>query len=244
MTFEFSIQAWSAYADGLDTQAGWQAWAARPVLPTGQQPPELTELPVMARRRLGLIGRMAAQVGFWCQEQAGRMPVVMVSRYGEAERSIGLLREQAMGNALSPTAFGLSVHNAIGAQYSIARADRGNYVALAGGGASVVGGVVEALGLLSDGADAVLLVCYDAPLPDDYAAFADEPAGRYAWAWVMVPPQQADGAHFSLRPVGAADAAADAGLPYGLDVLRFILSGDELLRRGADGCAWEWRRHA
>lgn len=245
MTFEFTIRTWSAYADGLDSQTSWRAWAEQPVLPAGAQAPELNELPVPARRRLGLLGRMVAQVGFWCQQASGGMPVVMASRYGEAERSLALLREQADGNPLSPTAFGLSVHNAIGAQYSIARGDRGNYLALAGGAGSVVGGVVEALGLLADGADAVMLVCYEAPLPGEYAAFTDEPACHYAWAWVLSKPGPSDTARFSLRPLQgdpSADSAAVA-MPYGLDVLRFMLSGDALMRRTVDGAAWEWRRH-
>lgn len=202
MTFEFSIRTWSAYANDLDSEAGWRAWAERPDLPVGARAPDLTELPVPARRRLGLLGRMVAQVGYGCQGVAGGMPVVLVSRYGEAERSLALLREQADGNPLSPTAFGLSVHNAIGAQYSIARGDQGNYLALAGGAGSVVGGVVEALGLLADGADAVMLVCYEAPLPGDYAAFTDEPACHYAWAWVLSAP---GGVRYgSLQPAAAA----------------------------------------
>ena len=44
-----------------------------------------------------------------------------------------------------------------------------------------------------------------------------------------------------------ANAQADSGtslLPHGLDVLRFLLSGDGELNHHADGIAWTWRRRA
>lgn len=248
MTFDFSIRAWSAYATGLTSRTDWLTWTTQPALPAGEPTPELAELPASRRRRLGPLGRMAAQVGFWCQEVAGDMPVVFVSRYGEAERSLALLLEQAAGNSLSPTAFGLSVHNAIGAQYSIARADRGNYLALSGGAGSALHGVFEALSLLADGADAVMVICYDAPLPGAYAVFADEPVCHYAWAWVVCKPPllPTPGVRYRIEPgaLGPLSATSSpAVLPYGLDVLRFVLSDDASMKRAVDGCAWEWQRH-
>lgn len=244
MAFEFAIRAWSAYADGLDSRARWLEWAAGPVLPTGDSPPALAELAPAARRRLGTLGRMAVQVGYWCQESAGAMPVVLASRYGEAARSLELMHELAGGNPLSPTAFGLSVHNGIGAQYSIARGDRGSYLSVAGGAESAAAGVMEAVALLADGADSVLVVCYDAPLPGPYAAYADEPGCHYAWAWVLERPGRTGCEWFSLEAVEAQHDEDGRAWPFGLDVLRFVLSGDVSMRRAAGGQVWQWLRHA
>jgi hypothetical protein len=61
--------------------------------------------------------------------------------------------------------FGLAVHNASAGLFSIARADRANHIALAAGPATIEHAVIEACGLLADGAPMVLLVACDAPLP-------------------------------------------------------------------------------
>ncbi len=201
----------------------------------------------MERRRLSLLGKTALQAAYWCAEGLADAPVVMASRYGDAGRSLALLAEQARDQPLSPTAFGLSVHNAIGALYSISRADRGNHVSVSAGAASAAAAVVEAVALLHDGADDVLIVCYDAPLPEPYAAFDDAAACRYAWAWRVALPQAGDQCRFELSVeacTASQPVSAQHRLPFGLDVLRFMLSGDPELRRDDDDRVWTWRRHA
>jgi hypothetical protein len=248
VNLDFVITDWAACAAGLRAQADWKAWAAEPHLPTGDDPPELREMPAMARRRLSTLGRTAVQAAWWCQgAAAGGMPVVLASRYGDAARSLELLAELAREQALSPTAFGLSVHNAIGAQYSIARGDRCNYLSIAAGAASAAAAVVEAAGLLADGADEVMVVNYDAALPDDYACFEDEPACCYAWAWRLAradseSPRERLQLSTARAPRGDV-AARHAELPFGLDVLRFFVAGDKQLHRCADGRQWTWQRH-
>jgi len=170
----------------------------------------------------------------------------MVSRYGDAERSIALLHDLAQAIPISPTSFGLSVHNAIAAQYSIARVDRSNYISLAAGTAGAAAAVVEASGLLHDGADQVLVVCYDAPLPGDYAAFSDRNSCSYAWAWQISLPARKKGLHFTLsaeKAVNTCETPDLEHLPFDLDVMRFVLSKDASLRRSTQGCNWTWHRH-
>ena len=245
MNLEFSINAWAAYAPGLSTPAQWQAWAAQPSLPVGDGQPELTEMPAMMRRRLGPLGRTAAQVAYAVHDGRLGLPVVLGSRYGDAARSLDLLADLARGDAISPTSFGLSVHNAIGAMYSIARGDRANYLAVAAGAGSACACLVEAAGLLADGAPEVLVICYEAPLPGAYAGFQDEPGVLYGWAW-RVGPAVAGQVRYSLEagPAGAGSSAASVpALPVALDALRFFLAGDAELHRDVDGTAWTWRRH-
>ena len=202
----------------------------------------------MQRRRIERLGRMAIQTACWCQraEEHG-VPMVFASRHGDVARSMELLEALAAEQPPSPTTFGLSVHNAIAALYSILRRQRGNYIALAGGMATVETACVEAAALLADGAPEVMLVVYDAPLPAIYAGFPDEPDAGFAWCWRLAP---ADGAAPTLRlgwgsegVAGETDAEA-SHLPHGLDVLRFLLSGDPSLRWISDGMAWQWRRDA
>ncbi|HSV34479.1 MAG TPA: beta-ketoacyl synthase chain length factor [Ramlibacter sp.] len=243
MEIEFAIKGWAAWAPGLATPSHWLQWASAPRLPVGDEQPAVAQMPAMLRRRLGPLGRMAAQVAYDCQGDEGA-PVVLASRYGDATRSLALLRSHALGEGCSPADFALSVHNAIGAMYSIARRDTANFSSVAAGPASAAAALVEAAGLLIEGAPEVLVVCYDAPLPGEYAAFQTEPAASYAWAW-RVGPRSAGQPWLGLSWRAANDGRADAipSLPFGLDVLRFALSADDALERRCEGARWSWSRH-
>jgi hypothetical protein len=145
--------------------------------------------------------------------------------------------------ALSPTSFGLSVHNAAAGLFSIARGDHANHVALAAGPSSVEHAVIEACGLLADGAPMALLVVYDCPLPTVYAAFDTGHGQAHAWAWLMQP--AGDNAVSLTWSAATPPDEPDAGkTPRSLDILRFQLRGDRELQRVSDGRLWRWERHA
>ena len=240
---EFRVTQWAAWAPGLETHAAWQAWAQTPVLPTGDAMPALPEVPAMQRRRIDRLGRMAVQVAYWCAqaEEAG-VPLVFASRHGDVKRSLELLQQQAQGEPMSPTQFGLSVHNAIAALYSIVRGQRGNYLALAAGKATAAAALIEAAGLLADGAPEVLVVVYDACLPAAYASFVDEAQADHAWCWRVR--MDGEGTRVSLAWQPAMDAAGTVSpLPANLDVLRFFLAGAAACTQGTDGLRWHWQRH-
>ena len=239
----FSIKEWAAWAPGLVDHDAWRAWAAAPWLPAGDDMPALAEVPAMQRRRIERLGRMAIQTACWCQQaQDSGMPLVFASRHGDVARSMELLESLAAEQPPSPTTFGLSVHNAIAALYSILRRERGNYIALAGGMATVEAACVEAAGLLADGAPEVLLVVYDAPLPAVYADFADEPDAGFAWCWRLAAADAGSPVYrLAWEPDRPGPDAATV-LPHGLEVLRFFLSGEPELRLAGEGSVWRWRR--
>ncbi|MBI2769152.1 MAG: beta-ketoacyl synthase chain length factor [Burkholderiales bacterium] len=244
MEIEFAISAWAGYAPSLTSPLEWAQWAAQPCLPQGDAQAAVSEMPAMLRRRLGPLGRLASQAAYTCQQSTTGTPVIFASRYGDAERSLKLLRDFAVGETVSPTDFALSVHNAVGALYSIARHDGSNFSSVAAGPATAAAALVEASALLEDGAREVLVVCYDAPLPGAYGAFADEPQAPYAWAWRVVRPS-AGAAGFRLSCTRSEDPAVNdaAILPFGLDVMRFAVSSDRQLVRAAQGTLWTWRRN-
>jgi hypothetical protein len=239
----FSIIAHSAWAPGIDTPAAWAAWAQSPtrLAMGGGADPGLKAMPAMLRRRAGFLGKMALEVAYACLDGRTNVPTVFCSRHGEVGRAVDLLGELAKGEALSPTAFGLAVHNASAGLFSIARADRANHIALAGADATVEHGVVEACGLLAEGAAMVLLVVYDCPLPAPLAHFEDCDEQPFAWAWLMTAPA-ADALSLCLEPA-SAPAAAQA-TPSALDVLRFQLRGDARHERVCRAQRWTWTRDA
>ncbi|WP_026802609.1 beta-ketoacyl synthase chain length factor [Arenimonas oryziterrae] len=241
----FLLKDWHAFAPGLTDRQAWLDWARQPHLPKGEDTPALAEMPAMQRRRVENLGRMALQVAYWCQVSVDTaVPLVFASRHGDLSRTYEMLDALARDEALSPTNFGLSTHNAIAAQYSIARKLTGNYSAVSAGAASAEAAVIEALGLLSDGAEEVLIAMYDGCPPDAYAPYADEPAADYAWA-LRIAAAQAGDAGFSLDGDGTdADGQAPTGLPHGLEVLRFLLSDDAAMEFHASGRCWRWQRHA
>ncbi|MCK9684302.1 beta-ketoacyl synthase chain length factor [Scleromatobacter humisilvae] len=249
MSLSFVIESWAACAPGVDTPQRWSQWAAAPWLPEGEPQVALAAVAPMLRRRFAPLGRLAAQAAI---DLAGAVtlpedadpddnPTVYASRYGETGRCLELLADQARGDALSPTAFGLSVHNAIGAMIALTRGDRRNSSAIAAGRATAAAGVVEAMALLDDGARSASLIVYDSPLPAGYASFEDEPSAHFAWAWQLRRPRAGERAlHLDWQAAGGDAGAMPPQLPASLQALWFGLSDAPELVQQVDGrrCVW------
>ncbi|HEY0062573.1 MAG TPA: beta-ketoacyl synthase chain length factor [Telluria sp.] len=239
---KFSIAAHSAWAPGITTPQEWDRWTETPTRIGAGPDPAVLAMPAMLRRRAGFLGKMALEVAYDCLAGRTDVPTVFCSRHGEVSRAVELLGALARGEALSPTAFGLAVHNASAGLLSIARVDRANHIALAAGQATIEHGVVEACALLADGAPAVLLVAYDAPLPDVLSQFEDCDEQPFAWAWLMTAPDQ-DVISLALAPAAAPVVAAPPGLrPPGLDVLHFQRSGAASYEHVTGAQRWRWSR--
>ncbi len=236
MSNRFAIDGWAAWAPGLADQSAWQRWLAQPTSITASGKPLLEEMPAMMRRRVEQLGRAALQAAYWCQGSEGGEPVIFASRYGDIRRSVDMLQSLARQESLSPTSFSLSVHNAIGALYSIAREDTGNYIALAAGAATVPMAFIEAQGLLADGAPSVLLVVYDEPLPPVYLKYATHQEFPRAWA-CRIARASAHGVSLHRADVPAPSATE---LPPDLAILHFLTSEQAALQQGD----WVWSRHA
>lgn len=237
----FSILGHAAWAPGLATDEAWAAWAAAPHPIPHEGEPGVRAMPAMQRRRLGQLGKMALDVAYGALGERTGVPTVFCSRHGETARAIALLDDLAQGAPLSPTAFGMSVHNANAGMFSIARGDRANHIALAAGTGTLEHAVIEACGLLADGEPAVLLVAADCPLPDVFAGFADRVEEPHAFAWLMAP-AGTEGAALSLAWEGTTEDEPAGGLPGTLDVLRFFAGGAALLERVAGRRRWRWSR--
>lgn len=237
----FVIDDWAAWASGLNSQDGWQPWPE--ALPADDESmPALTQMPAMMRRRLDRMGRMALHVAYDCHRDDA--PIIFCSRHGDLTRSLSLLRELAESGSVSPTSFSLSVHNAIAALFSIARGDTSSYSAVAAGPDSVEAAFVEALGLLADGAPAVLIVCYEDRAEPPYDNFPEACQTAHAWA-CRIRPAPADGPGLSLtcRHNDQQMNITRSNLPGGLEALRFLVSNDSQHEHCTGSRIWQWQRH-
>lgn len=235
----FSIAAHCAWAPGVETPEAWRTWAEAPFKILGDAEPGVRQMPPMLRRRAGFLGKMALEVAYQCLDGRIGVPTVFCSRHGDVSRAVNLLTELAQDGPLSPTGFGLAVHNANAGLFSIARADQANHLALAAGASTVEHAVIEACSLLDDGVPEVLLVVYDNCLPTLFEEFEDCAEQPHAWAWLM---QSAgsDSIHLSWSVAPKESQIMQNSLPGSLDVLRFFLMREQTLQRIADGRSWTW----
>ncbi len=246
----FSIVSHAAWAPGISTPEAWIAWAAAPFPIVGDDEPGVRAMAPMLRRRAGALGKMALEVAYQCLDGRSAIPTVFCSRHGEAARAIALLSDLVNGEGVSPTGFGLAVHNASAGLFSIARADQANHLALAAGPSTVEHAVIEACSLLADGEPMVLLVAYDHSLPALLSHFEDCAEQPHAWAWLITKPG-ADPLHLSWSAAAPAACAAQSldvqaadVQPASLEVLRFQLSGARAYERVCGRQRWQWRRDA
>lgn len=242
MGIELDWHGWSAWAPGLESSADWQVWAQHPQLPVGDAVAAAAQVPPMLRRRLDPLGRAALQVAAEVMGEVEPGISVFVSRRGDSQRSLDLLQSLTDAGGLSPTGFGLSVHNAIAAQHSMWRQQRHAYTALAAGREGVENALVEIAAQLADQPEAVaLLVVYEGPVPAPYQAYRDEPDASYAWALRLSAPRRG-GRRLKLdwQDAASAEPAADEPLPAALTVLAQLLAGAPSWSRQVDARQWLW----
>lgn len=243
----FCIDQYRAWAPTLDTPEAWQAWARAPVrLPDNNEQPSCDFLPAMQRRRLSRLARMTMHVAWPLCGEHEQLPFVFASRHGETPRTFALLGEVADAQPLSPTQFGLSVHNAIAGQWSILRGQHGESVAIAGEADTFEHAMVEVAALLGDGAPSVLMVIAEERPPAAYDGWIEDVPFSYALA-LKVRGIDSDrstpaGEHWRLRLESNEGTSAVAAWPHALAFVRALHTGDSTLEHAWKTRRWIWQR--
>ncbi|MGD8176190.1 beta-ketoacyl synthase chain length factor [Marinimicrobium sp. ARAG 43.8] len=192
----------AAWAPGLTREQEWRAWAAAPTAVLGDDKPKPAAVPAMLRRRLTRWSRMALEVATSVDEWiTADTPVIFSSRHGDTHCTEALLRSLADGEALSPTAFSLSVHNAAVGVYTIVRKITAPSLAIAAGRATLPQAWLEAQSWLLTGTPEVLLVHVDEPLSAFYQPYEDESEMPAAVAMVLQARPSENAMRTSLRVV-------------------------------------------
>lgn len=240
MKLAYSLIDWHAIAPGHSTAEEWQCWAKGTTMLDATQPLAKPQfLPMMTARRLSTGSRAAVECGLALLARQNVEAIVFSSRHGELERNLRILTALAEQQALSPTDFTMSVHNAAVGSLTIAARQPLVSTSVAAGIDSFQQGLIEVTALHQAGYQQVLLVDFDGAVPDYYRPWLpeiDRFNAPYALALLLRP-----GEAWRCTAQAAKPEAAD--LPQSLQLLRAMLN--EALHFSVPGerHLWNWECH-
>lgn len=249
-SFTLSVVDWSATSPGLYTKQDWLKWQlGDPLLDTNvdteRNKPKLPEIPAMLRRRLSHMGKSALASAYDILHDFDKPHAsVFCSQHGEVLHTVGLLRELAEQQPLSPTAFSLSVHNAIGGIHSIARNITGNITAISAGPDSICAALLEAYALLQEHNEYehVLCVVYDNPLPEIYDLKQQIPDQPFAAAFIVAKENASDSSLKINVELQQNPTAIETSQPA-FSFINFLATPTQnQLTIGHDHRLWQWRK--
>ncbi|MFM0510486.1 beta-ketoacyl synthase chain length factor [Paraburkholderia sp. RL17-373-BIF-A] len=152
--------------------ARWSSWPA-----AASAAPDIGFIEPIVRRRLSTLSRVALKVAHDCVAKDA-VRVVFASRHGELRRTTDILRAISAGEPVSPTAFSLSVLNAMTGIFGIARSDRSAASAISAGAETLGYALLEAHAQYATQPDSPLLLVYaDEPADPAYGTIEDEVQG-------------------------------------------------------------------
>lgn len=220
----------------------WKAWS--PINIDDQ--PDVSIIPPLLRRRLSSLARMAVSVIMPLADQYGAMPLVYVSRHGDLSRTLGLLEDIAKGEPVSPTAFGLSVHNATSGLFSIHQGLTKNITAISCGSEDLVPALLESLGQCTSDEPNILCVFCDEPPPAIYADQSNQPEQPFAVAMVISRENISVGNGWKLEALASrpeAKAAAQTNnLAQPLQLLSLLKGDIKSQSFTCNGASWQLSR--
>jgi hypothetical protein len=199
----------------------------------------------MQRRRMTHFSKMVLHSAHQVtqQHQHDNLAAVFSSRHGDLHKTANLLIDIVNKQELSPTGFGLSVHNAAAGLFSIINNNTSGMNAIAAGAESFICAVIEAYVRLCDSDEQMMLVVHaDEVLPEVYSQFADEQQVTHAIA-VLIRLAKADEPHFSLKKV-LTPVAHNSDLPLSLQCAQALHNQDScLLTHPTINSHWQLNYH-
>ena len=171
---KISIKNCVAWCGNLRTTQNWQDWAQGSFqYEDADELPSLKQIPAMQRRRLSRFAKLTMHcVLEVLADEDNEIHCVFSSRHGDLHKTSKLIEDVAATNDLSPTHFGLSVHNAVAGLYSIFANNKQAMTAISAGEDSLLMALVDAYAKLeSQNLDQILVVYTDEVVPDKYQAY-------------------------------------------------------------------------
>lgn len=237
---DFVLRDWSAWAPGMNCMDDWKQWhAGSRTIQKDDKAIVSDAVPKMLQRRLSPLARAVFNAADKCLEPGKPLPTVFSSAHGEVCNSLEMLKTIQAGDEISPTAFSLSVHNAIAGLFSIAYANSLESTVIAPGLEGIAPAFIEALGILQEGAEEALLVLYDEPIADFYPISPFNLNAEFPCALALRIALSGDG--LPLRFSRSSESRDDGEHPVQLlTFLRFLLAEEQSLSLGNQGHSWRW----
>jgi len=238
----FVIRNWSAWAPGLTCREDWQHWHDHQAFVEAEKAAIPAQVPKILQRRLSPLARAVFNAADSCIDSEKSLPIIFSSAHGEVNKSLAMLKSMQKGEEVSPTAFSLSVHNAISGLFSMAYGNHQEITVIAPGQDGIAPAFIEALGLLQEGhADEVLIVLYDEPLSDFYPSlpFALNAPAICALALKV----SLTGSGLALQ-FNNSSAHRDDG-EHALQIfsfIKFLVADKQTLALGNHRHSWEWHK--
>lgn len=168
------IEKCSAWCGNLRTKEHWLQWALGNIdYQSDDDLPALKQIPAMQRRRLSRFAKLTMQcVLDVIANETDDLPCVFASRHGDLHKTSKLIEDVAQKNDLSPTHFGLSVHNAVAGLYSIFAKNKQPMTATSAGEDSFLMAIIDGYAKLeSQQLNKILIVYTDEIVPEKYSPY-------------------------------------------------------------------------
>jgi len=223
----------------------WSVWPERKVTGDGEgisQNDILAAVPKMLKRRFSPLAKIVYSAASLCLDDNKLIPTVFSSSHGELAKSFHMMEMIEAGEDISPTAFSLSVHNAIAGLFSMAYKNRLQTAVVAPGEEGVAPAFIEALGLLQEGAEEVLIVFYDEPVVEFYPIKPYLLSSDYSCAVALRIARQ--GAGMAMQMSNSAVIGDDGEQPLQLPRLIEFLAADNKadLMLKTPRQSWCWKK--
>lgn len=200
---EIHIEKCSAWCGNLRTSQDWQQWSLGDMTYQDENDlPSLKEIPAMQRRRLSKFAKLTMQcvLDVVADEQAD-LPCVFSSRHGDLHKTSKLIEDVAQKSDLSPTHFGLSVHNAVAGLYSIFSNNKQPMTAISAGEDSLLMALVDGYAKLeSQQLDKILVVYTDEVVPEKYSSYVSDSEKTISVALILTRQKSEYGLALNFKP--------------------------------------------
>lgn len=215
--------------------ARWSVWQEND---GAKRLPDVSFVESALRRRLGFLAKMFLHVANDCAGGFPNVRLVYASRHGDLTKTTAMLVDLADGQILSPTAFSMSVPNAVTGVYSISKQDRSPSTAVSAAESSFGFGLLEACLQLSASPDTPVLFVYaDEPAPAIYEIASGDVFAPHAIGLLLI-----NGAKSEIACKMECTDTALGVTPQSHAFLRCIGDGETAVWHG-EGRTWSWSWH-
>ena len=245
LSLEFTIKQCVAWGGGLSSSQDWKNFAlGEKSLSNLQELPALKQIPAMQRRRLSPFAKLSLHCALTAAEEClTTVPSVFASRHGDLAKTSKLISDVAAKEVLSPTQFGLSVHNAVGGLFSIYTGNKAPLTAVSAGEDTFFTAMVDALCKLSTNEYSQILVVFtETVVPEVYQDYIVQDEVDIACALLLAPVGPGDESYKLTLAANKEKQQTENSQMQVLDFLNFYHSKNKEVNVSSKRHLWQLTR--